>query len=214
MPSSHLILCHPLLLPQILPSSRVFSSESILGMKCSKYWSFSFKISSSNEHPGLIFFRMDWLDLLAVQGTLKSPPTPQFKSINFLAVMSLLLNWFCKWRAAGPLFDNRYITFCLSIHHRWTTAFFSFFFLALWKFYLEVNFWLLIQMPRDTTQNIHGNFFIFFELFTNISYTIQQTAGKWYIFFFQLAYNGKGRIQIYISQSLINRHYQADSLSL
>ena len=73
MPSSHLILCHPLLLlPPIPPSIRVFSNESALCMRCPKYWSFSFNISPSNEHPGLISFRMDWLDLLAVQGTLKS----------------------------------------------------------------------------------------------------------------------------------------------
>ena len=73
MPSSHLILCHPLLLlPLILPSIRVFSIESALHIRWPKYWSFSFSISPSNEHPGLISFRMDWLDLLAVQGTLKS----------------------------------------------------------------------------------------------------------------------------------------------
>ena len=73
MPSSHLILCHPLLLlPSIPPSIRVFSSESILRMRWPKYWSFSFSIIPSNEIPGLISFRMDWLDLLAVQGTLKS----------------------------------------------------------------------------------------------------------------------------------------------
>ena len=73
MPSSHLILCRPLLLlPPIPPSIRVFSNESALRMRWSKYWSFSFSISPSNEHPGLISFRMDWLDLLAVQGTLKS----------------------------------------------------------------------------------------------------------------------------------------------
>ena len=73
MPSSHLILCHPLLLlPPIPPGIRVFSSESTLRMRWTKYWSFSFSISPSNEHPGLISFRMDWLDLLAVQGTLKS----------------------------------------------------------------------------------------------------------------------------------------------
>ena len=72
MPSSHLILCHPLLLPPIPPSFRVFSSESTLRMRCPKCWSFSFSISPSNEYPGLISFRMDWLDLLAVQGTLKS----------------------------------------------------------------------------------------------------------------------------------------------
>ena len=73
MPSSHLILCHPLLLlPLIPPSMRVFSNESTLRMRRSKYWSFSLSISLSNEHPGLASFRMDWLDLLAVQGTLKS----------------------------------------------------------------------------------------------------------------------------------------------
>ena len=73
MPSSHLILCHPLLLlPPIPPSIRVFSNESTRHMRWRKYWSFSFSISPSNEHSGLISFRMDWLDLLAVQGTLKS----------------------------------------------------------------------------------------------------------------------------------------------
>ena len=73
MPSSHLILCCPLLLlPPILPSIRVFSNESTLCMRWPKYWSFSFSISPSKEHPGLISFRMDWLDLFAVQGTLKS----------------------------------------------------------------------------------------------------------------------------------------------
>ena len=72
MPSKHLILCHSLLLPpSIFPSIRVFSNESALCIWWSKYWSFSFSISPSNEHPGLISFRMDWLDLLAVQGTLK-----------------------------------------------------------------------------------------------------------------------------------------------
>ena len=73
MPSSHLILCRPLLLlPPIPPTIRVFSSESTLHMRWPKYWNLSFSISPSNEHPGLISFRMDWLDLLAVQGTLKS----------------------------------------------------------------------------------------------------------------------------------------------
>ena len=73
MSSSHLILCRPLfLLPSIFPSIRVFSNESTLCIRWPKYWSFSFSISPSNEHPGLISFRMDWLDLLAVQGTLKS----------------------------------------------------------------------------------------------------------------------------------------------
>ena len=74
MPSSHLILCRPLLLlPPVPPSIRVFSNGSTLHMSWPKYWSFSFSISPSNEHPGLVSFRMDWLDLLAVQGTHKSP---------------------------------------------------------------------------------------------------------------------------------------------
>ena len=81
---------HPLLLlPSIFPRIRVFSKESALHIRCPKYWSFSFSISPSNEYSGLISFRIDWLDLLAVQGTLKSSPTPQFKSINSSA-LSLL----------------------------------------------------------------------------------------------------------------------------
>ena len=72
MPSNHLILCHPLLLPSIFSIIRVFSNESVLHIKWPKYWSFSFSISPSNEYSGLVSFRMDWLDLLAVQGTLKS----------------------------------------------------------------------------------------------------------------------------------------------
>ena len=72
MPSNHLILCRPLLLPSIFPSIRVFSNESALPIRWPKYWSFSFNISPSNEHPGIISFRMYCLDLLAVQGTLKS----------------------------------------------------------------------------------------------------------------------------------------------
>ena len=89
-PSNHLILCRPLLLsPSIFPSISVFSNESVLLIRWPEYWSFSFNISLFNEHPGLISFRMDWLDLLAVQGTLKSSPTPQFKSINS-SVLSFL----------------------------------------------------------------------------------------------------------------------------
>ena len=72
MPSNHLILCHPLLMPLIFPSIRVFSNESALHIRCPKYWSFSFSISPSNEYSGLISFRMNWLDCLAVQETLKS----------------------------------------------------------------------------------------------------------------------------------------------
>ena len=89
MPSNYLILCRPLL-PSVFPSIRVFSSESALCIRGPKYWSFSFSISPSNEYSGLISFRMDWFDLLAVQGTLKAfAPTPQFKSINSL-VLSFL----------------------------------------------------------------------------------------------------------------------------
>ena len=90
MPFNHPILCHPLLfLLSIFPSIRVFSNESAIHMRWPKYWSFSFSISPSNEHPGLISFRMDWLDLLAVQDSQESSPTPQFKSINS-SVLSFL----------------------------------------------------------------------------------------------------------------------------
>ena len=90
MPSNHFILCRSLLLlPSIFSSIRVFSNESALHISWPKYWSFSFNISPSNEQPGLISFRMDWLDLLAVQGTLKSSPAPQFKSISS-SVLSFL----------------------------------------------------------------------------------------------------------------------------
>ena len=87
MPSNHLILCHPLLLlPSIFPSIRGFSTESLLCIRWPKYWSFCFSISHSNEYSGLVSFRMDWLDLLTVLGTLESSPTLQFKSINSLAL--------------------------------------------------------------------------------------------------------------------------------
>ena len=90
MPCNHLILCRPvLLLPSIFPNIRVSSNESALRIRWPKYWSFSFNISPSNEHPGLISFRMDWLDLLAVQGNLEFSPTPQFKSINSYALSFL-----------------------------------------------------------------------------------------------------------------------------
>ena len=85
MPSNHLILCHPLLLlPSIFPSIRVFSNESTLHIRWPKYWRFSFNISPSNEHPGLISLRMDWLDLLAVQGTLKSLLQPHSSKTSVL----------------------------------------------------------------------------------------------------------------------------------
>ena len=89
MPSNHLIVCRPLLLLSIFPSIRVSSHESALRIRWSKYWSFSFNISPSNEHPGLISFRMDRLDLFAVQGTQSSSLTPWFKSINS-SVLSFL----------------------------------------------------------------------------------------------------------------------------
>ena len=97
IPSNHLILCHPLLLlPSVFPSIRVFSNESALHIRWPKYWSFSFIISPSNEYSGLIFFRINWFDLLAVQRTQESSPTPQFKNINFLALSHLY----------GPIFTS------------------------------------------------------------------------------------------------------------
>ena len=92
VPSSHLILCRPLLLlPSIFPSIRVFSKGSSLYIRWPKYWSFSFNITPSNEHPGRISFRMEWLALLTVQGTQESSPTPQFKSINSSALIYLIV---------------------------------------------------------------------------------------------------------------------------
>ena len=93
MPSKHLILYHPLLLlPSIFPSIRVFSNESVLHIRWPKYWSFSFSISPSNDYSGLISFRMDWLDLLAVQGALKSLLQPVQKHQFFGTQLSLLSN--------------------------------------------------------------------------------------------------------------------------
>ena len=90
MPSNHLILYRPpLLLPSVFPSIKIFSYESVLHVRWPKYWSFSFSISPSNEYSGLISFRIDWSDLLAVQGTKESSLTPQFKSINSLTLSFL-----------------------------------------------------------------------------------------------------------------------------
>ena len=87
MPSDHLLLCRPLLLPpSIFPSIRVFSNESVLRIRWPQYWSFSFSISPSNEYSGLISPKIDWLDLLGVQGTQESSPAPQFKSTNSSAI--------------------------------------------------------------------------------------------------------------------------------
>ena len=101
-PFNHLILCHLLLLlPSIFPSIRVFSSESALCIRWPKYWSFSFSFSPSSEYSGLISFRMDWLDLVAVQGlSPESSPTPQFKSINSLTLNLLY----------GPTLKSTYMT--------------------------------------------------------------------------------------------------------
>ena len=91
-PSNHFILCLPLLLwPSIFPSIRVFSNESTLCMRCPKYWSVSFSISPSNEHPGLISFRMDWLGLLAVQGTLKSLLQHHSSKVSILQHLAFFL---------------------------------------------------------------------------------------------------------------------------
>ena len=86
MPFNHLILCHPLLPPSIFPSIRVFSNESVLHIRWPKYWSFSFSISPSNEYSELISFRMDWLDLLAIQGTLKSSKASILRHSAFFIV--------------------------------------------------------------------------------------------------------------------------------
>ena len=105
MPSSRLILCHLLLLlPSIFPGMRIFPNESVLHIRWLKYWSFSFNISPSNEYSGLISFRMDLWDLLTVQGTQESSPTPQFKSINYLTLSFLysptLTSIFDYWKIA------------------------------------------------------------------------------------------------------------------
>ena len=92
MPSSHLILCCPLLLPpSIFPSIRVFSNESVLCIRWPKYWSFNFSISPSNEYSGLISFRMDWLDLLAVQGTLKSLLQHYSSNVSILQCLAFFI---------------------------------------------------------------------------------------------------------------------------
>ena len=132
MPSKHLILCHPLLrLPSIFPSIKVFSNESVLHIRWPKYWSFSFSISPSNEYSGLIFFTMDWLDLLAVQGTLKSLLQPQFKSINssalsFLYILQLLHPCMTTGKTIAltrQTFVGKVISLLLNMLYRLVTAF-------------------------------------------------------------------------------------------
>ena len=127
MPSNHLILCRPLLLPpSIFPSIRVFTNELALCIRWPKYWSFSFSISPSNEYSRLISFRMDWLDLLAVQGTLKSSPTPQFKIINSL------------------VFSFLYSPILTSIHDYWKTIA-----LTRWTFFGKVMSLLFNMLSRS-----------------------------------------------------------------
>ena len=119
IPSSHLILCRPLLLlPLILPSIRVFSNESTLHMRWPKYWSFSFSISPSNEYSGLISFRMDWFDLLAVQGTLQSPLQHYSSEVsilhpeNYLVQINILLSKEREFQYCFPL-ENSSISFLI-----------------------------------------------------------------------------------------------------
>ena len=123
MPTSHLILCHPLLLPQISPSIRVFSNESTLCMRWPKYGSFSFSISPSNEHPGLISFRMDWLDLLVVQGTLKS--LLQHHSSKYSVIKkNEIMSFAAMWKDLGIIIlsevkDKYMILFIYGILNKW-----------------------------------------------------------------------------------------------
>jgi len=141
MSSNHLVLCCSLLLPSIFPSIRVSSNESVLCIRWPKYWSFSFSINSSNEYSGLISFRIDWFNLLAVQGTLESSPTPHFKSINSL-VLSFLY---------GPTLT--------SVHDYWKNHLFSSvqsfssvqLFVTLWTAARQAslcitNFWSLLKL--------------------------------------------------------------------
>ena len=133
MPSNHLILCHPLLLsPSIFGSIRVFPNESVLHMRWPKYWSFSFSISPSSEHPTLISFRMDWLDLLEVlkesRDSQESSPTPQFKCINSSALSFLYTGhlYFLLWNIqqlainAGALCSHPYFLISSPFSYRVT----------------------------------------------------------------------------------------------
>ena len=114
MPSNHLILCCPLLLmPSIFPSIRVFSNESALHIRWPKYWSFSFSISTSNEHSGLISFRTDWLDLLAVQGTLKSLLQHHSSKASILWRSAFLMVQFSRTQRCVPVPRRSLIPLCL-----------------------------------------------------------------------------------------------------
>ena len=118
MPSNHLILCHPLLfLPSIFPSIKVFPNESVLQIRGPKYWSFSFSIIFSNEYSGLIYFRMDWLALLAVQGTLKrllhyhsSKVSTLFRnSLNYIHIFSFMYTFGKNWHLDNIFFLSMYV---------------------------------------------------------------------------------------------------------
>ena len=116
MPSYHLILCRPLLLlPSIFPGIRVFSNKSALCIRWPKYCSFTFNISPSKEHPGLISFKMDWMDLLAVQGSQESFTTPQFKSINYIALSFLIVQLSHPYMTNGKTIGLTRRTFGLCI---------------------------------------------------------------------------------------------------
>ena len=121
MPSKHLILCCPLLLPSIFPSIRVFSNESALRIRWPKYWSFNFKINSTNEHPGLISFRMDWLDLLAVQGTLKSLLQQDLngKSAIALFILSFQCHLHRRPSVISPSYLHVFVTSRSVEHQNW-----------------------------------------------------------------------------------------------
>ena len=132
MPSNNLILCHPLLLPpSILPRIRVFSSDSVLHIRWPKDWSFSFSISPSNEYSGLIFFRMDWLDLLSPRDSQESSPTPQFKIINSSAlsfiysptVTSVHDYWKKKWSFTRWTFVGKVMSLLFNMLSRLVIAF-------------------------------------------------------------------------------------------
>ena len=129
MPSNHLIFCHPrLLLPSIFPSIRVFSSDTVLHIRQPKYWNFSFNISLFNEHPGLITFRMDWLDLLAVQGTLKSllqhhssKASILWHSAFFVVQLSHPYRMKPSWRSLWHLWKNSGVS-GRGVGQRWPAA--------------------------------------------------------------------------------------------
>ena len=149
MPSNHLILCHPLLLlPSIFPSIRVFSNESVLHIRWLKYWSFSFSISPSNEHSGLISFRMDWLDRLAVQGTFKCLLQPHSSKASILWHSDFfIVQLSYPYTTTGK---TTYIYFCFHILKKKSFSSFS------------VNNWLFSSI-LFILQSVYG-FCIFFYL--------------------------------------------------